>query len=121
MIALDKGAMMKKILKTFSAAMYAGLFIPNSVMAYDWSVTTAVGAIEASYMPDILAFNVKNAAGSCSAGQLLSWNIRGTTSDQTIANISSVYALLLTAIAGNRNIIIYGNNAGCTIDHIYIL
>lgn len=96
------------------------LSIPQEADAYDWSVITTVSAIEASYMPDILAFKVNDAAGSCAVGQLFTWNIRGTTSDQRISNISSVYALLLTAVSGSRRIQIYGNNSGCTIDHIYI-
>lgn len=88
-------------------------------MAYDWAITTKVTSIEASYMPDSLPFKVAGAGGSCAAGQLLTWNRKGSTDALKQSNATSVYALLLTALVNNRNIIVYGNNTGCTVDFIY--
>ena len=88
--------------------------------AYDWAITTKVTSIEASYMPDSLLFKVAGAGGSGAAGQLLGWNRKGSTDALKQSNATSVYALLLTALVNNRNIVIYGNNTGCTVDFIYI-
>jgi len=94
--------------------------LPAQAHAWDWAVTTSVNSIEASYMPGGVVFTAKDNAGSCAAGNLLAWNVRYSASDDRIANASSIYALLLTALSTGKSITIYGNNNGCTVDHVYI-
>ena len=89
-------------------------------MAYDWAIVTKVTAIESSYIPDNLLFKVATAGGSCATGQLLVWNRKGSTDAIKQSNATSVYALLLTALASGRDIVIYGNNSNCSVDFIYI-
>lgn len=103
-----------------SSVIILNFTVSAPAMAYDWAMTTKVTSIEASYMPDSLLFKVAGAGGSCAAGQLLGWNRKGSTDALRQSNATSVYALLLTALASNRDIVIYGNNTGCTVDFIYI-
>lgn len=88
--------------------------------AYDWSAVTKVSNIEVTYMPTQLLFKADSAGGSCPAGSLLQWNIRGANATEKAQNAQAVLSALMTAQAMDRTVTILGNNSGCTVDYIYI-
>ena len=93
----------------------------TSAYAFDWVIETTVSVLEPSYVPTSIAFSVNAAGGSCAQGAWLSWNAQGADQPSKIANIQAVYATLLSAKLSGKTIRIYGNNSGCTIDHIHII
>jgi hypothetical protein len=99
---------------------FAAMLTSTPALAFDWVISAHVIAIEGTYVPAQLPFQVDTAGGSCAAGTFLQWNIRG--SDVTAKNINaqSVESLLITAKSSNQRVTIYGNNIGCTVDYIYL-
>jgi len=83
-------------------------------------VTVKVTAIEGSYMPVSLPFKIDTAIGSCPAGTLLNWNVRGADATQKAQNAQAVLAILMAAKSSGQTVTIAGNNAGCTVDYIYL-
>ena len=104
----------------FGAAIACLSLAAPSAFAYDWSVTGHVTMIEPSYMPNQLIFMIDAPGGSCAAGAMLSWNIRGSDQASQIANVNSVYSALVTALAAGRTVTIFGNNSNCSIDFIHL-
>jgi len=96
-------------------------FVVTSAQAFDWSIETTVSALEPSYVPNSIAFSVNAAGGSCVQGTWLTWNAVGADQPTKIANIQAVYATLLSAKLSGKTIRVFGNNSGCTIDHIHII
>lgn len=96
------------------------LFLPSTAQAYDWAVVAKVTAIEGTYMPVSLPFKVDTASGSCPAGTLLTWNIRGADATQKAQNAQAILSILMTAKSSGQTVTIFGNNAGCTVDYIYL-
>ncbi len=93
---------------------------PSTARAYDWAVVAKVTAIEGTYMPVSVPFKVDTASGSCPAGTLLNWNIRGTDATQKAQNAEAILSILMTAKSSGQTVTIFGNNAGCTVDYIYL-
>ena len=103
-----------------SAGFALLLFLPSTAQAYDWTVVAKVTAIEGTYMPVSLPFKVDMASGSCPAGTLLNWNIRGADATQKAQSAEAILSILMTAKSSGQTITIFGNNTGCTVDYIYL-
>jgi len=72
-------------------------------------------------LPTQLNFQIDAAAGSCTSGSWLFWNIKGSNDTQKNINIQGIFSMLMTAQTAGKQIWIAGNNAGCTVDFIWIL
>ncbi len=95
--------------------------IPHSATAGNWTVFTAhVTRVEASYMPNLITFQIDQAAGACAAGQFLQWSPQGSDEEKQIANANAVYSLLMTALATGKQVTIYGNDTNCAASLIHI-
>ena len=103
--------------RLFLIPLLIAAFIPGQAMAYDWVVTTKVAFIEGSFVPENLPFGLANNSNSnCSR---LSWSSIISDAGDKTQNMQAVYALLVTAMAGNKSITVYGNN-DCTVNYIYL-
>jgi hypothetical protein len=97
------------------------MFGAQSALAGDWSTEARPIAIEPTYVPDRIMFAIDTSIGACPAGTFFTWIAKGGTEAAKIANIQAVLAVLMNAKATSRQIRLYGNNAGCTIDYIHLL
>ena len=105
-----------KILLAVAACMFC-----SPAEAYDWVISNAHAVIvEADSMPTAVTFIIDQNAGSCPSTGFLKYNVKGTDEPSQIANAESSLALLLTAKASGKTLTIYGNNAGCTVDFIWL-
>lgn len=78
--------------------------------------TGKVREIEATYMPDVIQFYLTEGNAACPAGKTLVWR-------KSQDNNKAVYAALLSAWAGNKNIRFYieDNDASCVGKFIYVV
>lgn len=106
---------MKRLFVTIPILLAA--LIPAQAMAYDWVTTSKATYIEGSVVPENLPFGLAdNAQGHCNR---ILWAPPLYDPSNKPANMQSTYALLMTAIAANRDVQVYGNNA-CTANFIYL-
>jgi hypothetical protein len=101
-------------------AFAGALLSATPSLAFDWSVSGHVIAIEGTYMPSNLPFQIDVAGGSCAAGTFLHWNIGGSDATTRNINAQSVLSILMTAKSSGQKVTVFGNNSGCTIDFIYL-
>lgn len=95
------------------------LLMASPAAAYDWMVVGDVNNIEVTYMPDRVVFELNVAAGTCAAGSMLAWIAKGADAASKIANVQAILSVLMTAKTTGKQIRIYGNNSGCTVDYIH--
>ena len=83
----------------------------SAIAAYDWNLSAHVVAVEATYIPDHVTFQIDGPAGtSCPAGSWLVWPGQGTDAVSKQANVQAVYSLLLAAKLSYDTIDLFGNN-----------
>src|SRR4051794_20556749 len=88
----------------------------TSAHAATLSVNSAqVTLIEPSYMPDSIAFQIDKPVGACPAGAFLRWYARGADITAKNANISAVYALLVTALASGKTLNLGVDDSNCSV------
>jgi len=113
------GGHMRHICKILLAT--AACLVCSPAEAYDWVLSNAhVVVVEADGMPTSLSFIIDQNVGSCPSTGFLKYNLKGTDEPSQIANAQSMLAVLLTAKASGKSLSIYGNNAGCTVDFIWL-
>lgn len=97
-------------------------FIAPPAYAYDWMIVARVQVIESSYIPAILNFKVDATGGACASGQWVFWTPTVSFVDAAArnTNMTSTLSLLMTALATGKSVTLFGNNAGCTINFIYL-
>lgn len=106
---------MKRLLVTIPLLLAA--LIPAQAMAYDWVTTSKVTYVEGSVVPENLPFGLESKGnGSCAR---INWAPPVNDPSNKPVNMQSTYALLMTAIAANRNVQVFGNN-DCTANFIYL-
>jgi len=100
------------------------LSISNALLAYEWETYGTLMTVEASYMPNGIAFQSNSGAGACPAGSWLWYPGQGNTDQDKRDNAKSTLSLLLTATVSGNMVHIFGSNnvAGnlCVIDHIHL-
>ena len=96
-------------------ALFAG-----PAQAADWGLVTKVTNIEVTYVPDNLLFKIEQQAGSCSPGTALKWNIRGADQTAKNQNMQAALAALMSAEIAGKTVTIFGNNADCSVDYLYV-
>jgi len=113
--------MTSKVKVVLAAAAMLASAMAMPAQAYDWNVPTAhVTRLEATYMPNTIAFQIDQAAGSsCPAGTMLNYGAQGADQPTRIANAQAVYSALLTALAAGRSVTLYGN-VNCTVTFVHI-
>lgn len=73
--------------KSLKIIMNACVMLQSTLAgASDWGVVVRVNNVEASYIPSSLPFTIDAPAGTCAAGSLLFWNIRGSNATEKAAN-----------------------------------
>ena len=112
-----------KVLRSCLASLMAiaGLFTAPTANALDWNAPVAVTIIEVTYVPDMIGFQASSTVGACPAGSWLRWYPRGSDQASKIANIQAVLSTLMTAKTGNKRVMIFGDNANCTVQFIYLI
>ena len=93
----------------------------SAAIAYDWFIDAKVAAIEATYMPAWIAFQIDTAGGTCAAGAFLNYTAQGSTATDKAANSAAVLATLLTAQSANKSVRVFGSNSGCAVSNIWVL
>lgn len=104
-------------------AAFALLSMPlsaASAQTYDAYGKGRISAIEASYMPGMINFQLDTSIGGCAAGQFIVWRPQGSTQTARDQNAQAVFATLLTAKASNQSILVYLTSNGCTATFLYL-
>jgi len=113
---------MKKIILVLGVLIFSNLF--SKAQAYDWYITGKVTALEGSYIPNMVSFQMSKGDGSCPAGTWLYWTGNFHSVNQS-ANVKAVFAQLLTAFTTGKTIRLYGYNSydgtSCLGQHIHII
>lgn len=103
---------MKRIIR--NVALAAALSLSAS-LAFAWQVTAKVTAIEATWVPDYVLFQLDAGMSNC-AGTWL--NYTGVGAGQTVAkdSVKAIYAALLMAAGTGKKVLVVGN--GCNIINV---
>lgn len=108
--------------KLLGAALVAAMaLVPTMADAFDWAYDVKVTVIEVTYLPDRVGFMVDRSVGSCAAGSWLMWPGQGSDPAARAANTQAILSTLITAKGSGQSIRIFGRNAGCTIDYLYLI
>lgn len=104
---------MKRIIR--NVALAATLFLSTS-LALAWQVTAKVTAIEATWVPDYVLFQLDTGMSNCTASTWL--NYTGTSAGQTVAkdSVKAAYALVLLAIQSGKKVLVVGSD--CSIINV---
>ena len=103
------------------STLSAAIVTPDPARAYDWYVDAKVTVVEPDYIPNLIALQIDQNAGSCSAGQFLDYYAVGSTATDKANNVAAVLSSLITVLSTQRTIRIYGNNSGCVVTNIWML
>lgn len=101
-----------------AAIIGAAMCAATPSQAFDWGVAVKIASVEATYMPNLVAFTVDRPVGSCAAGQQLLYTPTGATDDLKAYNANAVFSLLLSARLAGQSVIVTGNNANCTVLYV---
>lgn len=103
---------MKRIIR--SVALAATLSLLASLV-FAWQVTAKVTAIEATWVPDYVLFQLDTGMSNC-AGTWL--NYTGTGAGQTVAkdSVKAAYVLVLSAIQSGKKVLVVGSD--CSIINV---
>jgi hypothetical protein len=104
---------MKRILR--NAALVVALSFWTSV-SFAWQVTAKVTAIEATWVPDYVLFQLDAGMSNCTSATWL--NYTGIGGGQTVPrdSVKAIYAALLMAEAAGKKILVVGND--CSIINV---
>lgn len=99
-----------------NVALAATLSLSAS-LSFAWQVTAKVTAIEATWVPDYVLFQLDTGMSNC-AGTWL--NYTGVGAGQTVAkdSVKAAYALVLSAIQSGKKVLVVGN--GCNIINVQV-
>jgi hypothetical protein len=95
--------------------------ISSSASATDWVFDARVTDIEASFVPNEVAFYTDGGAGSCLSGSMMHWPAQGADQTAKTANIQGVLSIMTTALVAGKKVRLYGNNSGCVVSFIHLL
>jgi len=84
-------------------------------------VEAYVAALEPSYMPGLIAFQIDTAAGTCAAGAFLAYTAQGGTETAKQANAAAAFSVLLTAQTSRRHVKLFGFNSGCAVTNLWLI
>ncbi len=103
---------MNRIIRTAIMAITLSFLVP---LSHAWQVTAKVTAIEATWVPDYVLFQLDAGMSNC-AGTWLSYT--GTLAGQTVPkdNVKAIYANLLMAVASSKKILVVGSD--CSIINV---
>jgi len=113
---------MRNILATAAAFIGLALSVGTPADAYDWQIVAHVTSVEVTTSPAMIDFRADQAGGSCAAGSLLFWLPPHHATDATsqAQNASSALSALMTADVTGHTVTLYGSNAGCEINFLYL-
>ena len=97
------------------------LFAMDPAGAYDWYVDARIMVVEPDYIPNSIALQIDQNAGTCSSGQFLNYYPQGSTATDKANNINAVLSSLITGLSTQRTIRIFGNNSGCVVTNLWML
>ncbi|MGR4866923.1 hypothetical protein [Caulobacter sp. LARHSG274] len=98
-----------------AATVGAAAFAATPSQAYDWGLAVKIASVEATYMPNVVAFTADRAVGTCAAGHQLLYIPTGDTADLKAHNANAVFSMLISARLAQQWVVITGNNANCTV------
>jgi hypothetical protein len=101
----------------FKRLFLAATFAFASLSAAAWEQYATVKAVEATYLPTAIGFQVTEPPAACT-GQL-SWAPVGATDAAKVDNAKAVTAVLITAMTSGQRLYVYGT--GCVANYIYLV
>lgn len=101
-----------------AALVGASGFAATPSQAFDWGLSVKIASVEATYMPNLVAFTADRAVGACAPGQQLLYTPTGATAELKAHNANAVFSLLLSAKLASQTVVITGNNASCTVLYV---
>jgi len=94
---------------------------------FDWEVLGAtVEVVEASYMPDLVTFQLDRDAGACPKGTWINWTGAGNDAftpscpQASQANVTAVFSMLMAAKLSRNPINLFGRDTGCVANYIHL-
>lgn len=103
-------------------ASVVGTGLPSAAQAWDWVVEVKVTALPADGTYTAAAFltNVNVSASCTSTTSFITYTGAGPDVPSKIADTQGVYATLLSAMLTGRTVRVYGINAGCKVQNIWL-
>jgi hypothetical protein len=102
----------------FMRLFFAVACVFASLSAAAWEQYATAKAVEATYLPASIAFQVTVPPSQCPSGGL-TWAPVGATDAAKVDNAKAVTAVLMTALTSGQQLYIYG--VGCAVDHMYLM
>jgi hypothetical protein len=102
-----------------AAAMLSAVIAAPATAAWNAAFTGSITMIEPSYVPSHVVFTSNSGTGACASGALLAYYARGITSDEKIANIQAILAMLQTPQLTGRGVDLFVDTTNCSVEFLH--